>query len=92
MHDGPTGFSTTNGNDSGGNIQTGSDYLNSILQIEKDGHCVGVVHGHNHVGSFVDYVREHDFVEFPIVNPGSLNLGEYGYMHLSQSISHHSLQ
>ena len=38
------------------------------------------------MGAFTDYVRHFDFVEVPIVNPGSLSLGEYGTMKLVHNV------
>mmetsp|Transcript_1721 Transcript_1721/g.2391 ORF Transcript_1721/g.2391 Transcript_1721/m.2391 type:complete len:85 (+) Transcript_1721:641-895(+) len=55
--------------------------LSSLLD-EVKGVCVVAIHGHNYLGAFSDHMRHFDFVEFPVVNPGSLSLGEYGYLHL----------
>lgn len=44
--------------------------------------CIGAVHGHSHLGAFEDHMRHNSYVNYPIVNPGALSLGEYGYMNL----------
>ena len=36
------------------------------------------------MGAFSDHMRHMDIVEFPVLNPSSLSLGEYGYLQLIQ--------
>ena len=45
---------------------------------------MAAVHSNNYVGAFSDALRSYGFVQFPILNPGSLAIGEYGYMQLMQ--------
>ena len=55
----------------------GSSALASLLR-EKSSHLLCNIHGHNHYGAFIDYVREADHISLPVINPGSLMWNDYG--------------
>ena len=82
-HEGPAEWGTSQGHDMNGFYSSGSSTLNNLLE-EIQGNCVAAIHGHNHLGAFSDHMRHMDIVEFPVLNPSSLSLGEYGYLQLIQ--------
>ena len=81
-HEGPQDVATSHGHSHEGYYQSGA-YIISDLLMEIREFCVAHVHGHSHVGAFTDYPRTYEFIDFPIINPGSLALGEYATMKLS---------
>ena len=90
-HDGPQDFATTNalirkGDNpdlAAGMYRFGSQALGDLLKSKQE-HIVCNIHGHDHYGAFTDYVRKEDLVTVPVVNPGSLNFGEYGSIELTK--------
>ena len=81
-HEGPQDVATSHGHSHEGYYQSGA-YIISDLLMEIREFCVAHVHGHSHVGAFTDYPRTYEFIDFPVINPGSLALGEYATMKLS---------
>ena len=87
-HDGPFGSATARAqkrleNEPKGELLFGSRHLMEMVHTLKDRLVVNV-HGHDHYGSFTDYIRENECVKVPIVNPGSLNFKDYGVMKIAK--------
>ena len=79
-HDAPQGSGTANATlkDTGlkglpdGFYGFGSTALAELVKTKQD-QLVCSIHGHDHYGAFMDYIRpKSDFTSVPIVNPGSL--------------------
>ena len=92
-HDGPQDFGTMNAWTheleelesplQPGWYRFGSSELASLLRDKKE-NIVCNIHGHDHYGAFMDYVRERDRVKVPVINPGSLAWQEYGTLKLAK--------
>ena len=83
-YEGPADFSTTEGMNDQGYFKTGAYALVEVMN-EVEEICVAHIHSNNYLGAFADYKHVGDFVDYPIINPGSLNLAEYGKVSIVNS-------